>query len=201
MHILIVGTNPGYKAYELSHAVRAAKIKFFIVEPEILENALKAADENGLPRDRVLIFDGLEGQVVPEGFKSWRVLLEQGEDDWVRFDDLETSKNTTAGHLFSSGTTGGRRRCLLTGTSRITELVYLIEGFGNSKDRYIRAAPPVDEQSTTPLYKTLLPTGLPKAAYINQYNIIAQHVLINEWKPKPYEVGSFWIPLLKLTLD
>lgn len=121
---------------QLSHAVRAAKIKFFIVEPEILENALKAADENGIPRERILIFDSLKGQTVPDGFKSWRTLLDHGEQDWVRFDDLETSKNATAGHLFSSGT-----------------------------------------------------TGLPKAAFISHYNIIAQHVLINEWKPKPYEVG------------
>lgn len=121
----------------MGHAVRAARIKFFIVEPEILENALKAADENGITRERILIFDGLKDQTVPDGFRSWRTLLDHGEDDWVRFDDLETSKNTTAGHLFSSGT-----------------------------------------------------TGLPKAAYISHYNIIAQHVLINEWKPKPYKASA-----------
>lgn len=134
---IFAGTNPSYQPYELSHAVRAARIKFFIVEPEILKNALKAADENGIPHSRILIFDNLGGQTVPEGFKSWRTLLDHGEQDWIRFDDLETSKNTTAGHLFSSGT-----------------------------------------------------TGLPKAAYISHYNVIAQHVLINDWKPKPYEVSA-----------
>lgn len=31
--------------------------------------------------------------------------------------------------------------------------------------------------------------GLPKAAMLSHYNLIAQHVQISEWKPKPYEVS------------
>ena len=108
-----------------------------IVEPEILQHALKAADDAGIPRERVLIFDNLKGQTIPKGFKSWRSLLEHGEEDWLRFDDEKTSKGTTAGRYFTSGT-----------------------------------------------------TGLPKAAMLSHHNLIAQHVVINEWKPKPYEVRS-----------
>lgn len=76
-----------------------------LVEPEILPNLLKAAQEVGLPRDRILIFDN-HGQNLEDGFRSWRVLFEHGEMDWPRFDDLETARNTTAALLFSSGTTG-----------------------------------------------------------------------------------------------
>ena len=96
------GTNPSYQPYELSHAIKAASIKFLIVEPEILKNSLKAADEAGIPRERILIFDNREGQTVPEGFKSWRTLLEHGEEDWERWDYAEKSKNTTAARMFSS---------------------------------------------------------------------------------------------------
>ena len=103
---IYAGTNPSYQPYELSHAVKAASIKFFIVEPEILKHALRAADDRGIPRENILIFDSRPGQKVPDGFKSWRSLMEHGEEDWERFDDLETSKNTTAARLFSSGTTG-----------------------------------------------------------------------------------------------
>lgn len=131
---IFAGTNPSYQPYELSHAIKAGRVKFLIVEPEILKHALKAADDNKIPRSNILIFDTFKDQKIPKGFKSWRTLLDHGEQDWVRFDDLETAKNTSAGHMFSSGT-----------------------------------------------------TGLPKAAYISHYNLIAQHVLINDWKPKPYE--------------
>ena len=131
---IIAGTNPSYQPYELAHAIKSAGIKALIVEPEILEHALKAADDGGISRERVFVFDNVKDQKVPEGLKSWRSLLEHGEQDWVRFDDLETSKNTTAGRYFTSGT-----------------------------------------------------TGLPKAAMLSHYNLIAQHWVINEYKPKPYE--------------
>lgn len=132
---MYAGTNPSYQPYELSHAIKAANIKMIIVEPEILKHALKAADDAGIPRERVMIFDNRQGQQVPEGFKSWKTLMEHGEEDWERWDDVEKSKNTTAARMFSSGT-----------------------------------------------------TGLPKAAMLSHYNLIAQHVQINEWHPKPYEV-------------
>ncbi|KAK4497617.1 hypothetical protein PRZ48_010270 [Zasmidium cellare] len=131
---MFAGTNPSYQPYELAHAITAANIKMIIVEPEILKHALKAADDAGIPRERVMIFDNREGQQVPDGFKSWKTLLEHGEEDWERWDDVEKSKNTTAARMFSSGT-----------------------------------------------------TGLPKAAMLSHYNLIAQHVQINEWHPKPYE--------------
>ena len=135
---IFAGTNPSYQPYELSHAIKAAKIKFLIVEPEILKHAVKAADDSGaISRERILIFDNREGQEVPKGFKSWRTLLEHGEEDWERFDDAEISKKTTAARMFSSGT-----------------------------------------------------TGLPKAAMLTHYNLIAQHIQINDWKPKPYEVSQ-----------
>ncbi|CAK1367525.1 unnamed protein product [Cercospora beticola] len=133
---IFAGTNPSYQPYELAHAIKAAHIKFLIVEPEILKHALKAADDSGsISRDRILIFDNRERQKVPNGFKSWRTLLEHGEEDWERFDDVEISKKTTAARMFSSGT-----------------------------------------------------TGLPKAAMLTHYNLIAQHIQINDWKPKPYQI-------------
>ncbi|KAF2084078.1 acetyl-CoA synthetase-like protein [Saccharata proteae CBS 121410] len=127
------GTNPSYTPYELSHAVKSAHIKFFIVEPEILKNVVVAAKENGIPESRILVFDK-PGETVPEGFRSWRTLLECDEMDWPRFDDAETAKSTMIARCFSSGT-----------------------------------------------------TGLPKAAMISHYNFIAQHVIVNDWSPKPYK--------------
>ncbi|EGP86358.1 4-coumarate,CoA ligase-like protein, partial [Zymoseptoria tritici IPO323] len=129
------GTNPAYQPYELAHAIKVARIKFLVVEPEILKHALEAATASSLPQENIFIFNNRDDQVVPSGFKSWRTLLQHGEEDWVRWDDAERSKSTTAAHLFSSGT-----------------------------------------------------TGLPKAAMLSHYNLIAQHCQITEWKPKPYAI-------------
>jgi acyl-coenzyme A synthetase/AMP-(fatty) acid ligase len=71
----------------------------------MLQNALAAAKDFGIPESRVWIFDVLGGP-LPTGFKSWKELLNHGEKDWVRFNDEKSSKNTTAARLFSSGTTG-----------------------------------------------------------------------------------------------
>ncbi|KAK8234214.1 hypothetical protein HDK77DRAFT_513930 [Phyllosticta capitalensis] len=102
---IFCGTNPSYTSYELKHAIKAAGVKFFIVEPELTKNVLVAAKKSGLPKSNVLVFEK-PGQDVPPGMKSWRTLLDHGKSDWERFDDLETSKNTDAARLFSSGTTG-----------------------------------------------------------------------------------------------
>ena len=63
--------------------------------------------------------------------------MSNGEDNWVRFNDRETSSQTPAALLFSSGT-----------------------------------------------------TGLPKAAVVSHYNLVAQHTLAVEPDPAPYEVGG-----------
>jgi len=102
---IFTGTNPSYTPYELIHHIRASKAQFLITEPEMLKPMLAAAKECEIPRSRILIFNVL-GQPLPEGFKSWETLLDHGEADWVRFDDLETGKRTEAGRFFSSGTTG-----------------------------------------------------------------------------------------------
>jgi acyl-CoA synthetase (AMP-forming)/AMP-acid ligase II len=131
---IFAGTNPSYTQFELIHHIKTAKTKFFITEPEMLQNALAAAKESGIPESRVWIFDVL-GDSLPAGFKSWKELLNHGEKDWVRFDDEKTSRNTAAARLFSSGT-----------------------------------------------------TGLPKAASLSHYNLVAQHTLVHEADPRPWKV-------------
>ena len=102
---VFAGTNPAYTTYELVHHIRSAEVKYLITEPEMLGAIVEAADQCELPRSNILIFNVL-GQPVPEGFRSWETLLQHGEEDWIRFDDLETAKTAQAARLFSSGTTG-----------------------------------------------------------------------------------------------
>lgn len=130
---IFAGTNPSYTQFELIHHIKTTKTNFLITEPELLKPVLAAAKECSIPESKIWIFDVL-GQTLPEGFKSWRDLLNYGEEDWIRFDDEKTCKETTAARLFSSGT-----------------------------------------------------TGLPKAAMISHHNLISQHTLVYEYKPKGWE--------------
>ena len=102
---IFAGTNPSYTPYELVHHIKTADVKYLITEPEMLQPILEAAKECNIPNANILIFD-VQGQAIPQGFSSWETLLDYGEEDWVRFDDLNTAKTTEAARLFSSGTTG-----------------------------------------------------------------------------------------------
>lgn len=122
---IFAGTNPAYTPYELSHHIRAAKVKYLITEPEMLGAITEAADQCGIPTSNILVFNIL-GQYIPEGFRSWETLLQHGEADWVRFDDLERAKTTQAARLFSSGTTGLPKAAITSHYNLIAEheLVY-----------------------------------------------------------------------------
>ena len=100
-----MGTNPGYTAYELEHVLATTKARFLIAEPEVLKAPRQIALQLGISNDRILLLAEPE-TAKAHGHVSWRALLGHGEEDWVKFDDLETAKNTTAFLLMSSGTTG-----------------------------------------------------------------------------------------------
>ena len=100
-----VGTNPSYTSFELTHALKTAKAKFLVAEPDILQAPKETALKLGIPKERILILAEPE-QAKPYGHASWRKLLQYGEEDWNRFDDLQTAKSTPAFLMFSSGTTG-----------------------------------------------------------------------------------------------
>lgn len=102
---VFTGTNPSYTSHELTHHIKTSRAKFLIAEPEIFTNVLTAAKECNIQSSNIWIFDVL-GQKIPDSFKSFKDLMKHGEKDWVRFDDEETSRKTTAARLFSSGTTG-----------------------------------------------------------------------------------------------
>lgn len=57
---------------------------------------------------------------------SWKSLFDLGEEDWVRFNNLDTAQQTTAARLFSSGTTGLPKAVTITHYNLIAqhELVY-----------------------------------------------------------------------------
>ena len=110
---IFAGTNPSYTPYELVHHIQTAQTKFLLTEPEMIDQIKDAAGQAGIPKERIFILDFL-GQKIPIGFKPWSALLQYGEKDWVRFDNEEQAKKTTAARLFSSGTTGLPKAAMLS---------------------------------------------------------------------------------------
>lgn len=102
---IFAATNPAYTPFELAYHIRTAEAKYIITEPETLGAITEAANECNIPRSNILIFN-VNGKAVPQGFKAWETLLAHGEEDWIRFDDLDKARTTEAARLFSSGTTG-----------------------------------------------------------------------------------------------
>ena len=131
---VFTAVNPAYTTYELAHTFKIAKVKWVLTQPDLLDGVLKAAEQVDLPKEKIVIFNP-NGEEAPPGFKQWNDLLQNGEQDWVRFSDLDTSANTPAARLFSSGT-----------------------------------------------------TGLPKAADLTHYNLVAQHTLVYEVSPRPWRI-------------
>lgn len=110
---------------ELEHHFKASESRFLISEPEIVSPLLAAAKDLGIPESNVRVFNAL-GQDVPPGMQSWETLFQAGEADWLRFDDLERSRETTAARLFSSGTTGLPKAATITHRNMVAQqhLVY-----------------------------------------------------------------------------
>jgi acyl-CoA synthetase (AMP-forming)/AMP-acid ligase II len=98
------GSNPAYTPYEITHHVKTAKVKFILVEPELLETVLEGT-KGIVERENIFIFN-VRGQICPAGFRSWEWLLQQGESDWVRFTGEEKCRKTAVARLTTSGTTG-----------------------------------------------------------------------------------------------
>jgi 4-coumarate--CoA ligase len=100
------GMNPAYGPFEIRHHIKTADVSFFLCEPELLPSLLEVLDKDGIGHEKLFVFNTKPEQKVPEGFRSWTWLLEQGSQEWDRITDRETLKNLELSRLTTSGTTG-----------------------------------------------------------------------------------------------
>ena len=99
-----LGSNPGYKEFELTNLFESARPRLVITAPELLPTVHAVTRDFDIPDAKVFVLS--EPQNAPEGAKSWRDLLQRGEDDWIRFDNERLAKETPACMVTTSGTTG-----------------------------------------------------------------------------------------------
>ncbi|KAK5444364.1 hypothetical protein LTS15_010479 [Exophiala xenobiotica] len=109
---VFIGTNPAYTAFELTHILKIAKVRFVMAEPTTLAEMEKAMNQIGIDVAQNLLLlnanhnTSVSSPCASTEYKSWTTLLEHGERPWIRFDDEERSTNTTACLFSTSGTTG-----------------------------------------------------------------------------------------------
>lgn len=107
------GTNPSYTKHELNHTIRTARVRFVLAEPDVLGNILVSMGENGLDaKDALWVLDTQPSHEVPQNLRSWKALLEHGEQDWIRFDDEKSSHQIC--QLFNTSGTTGLPKCSMT---------------------------------------------------------------------------------------
>ncbi|RFU29404.1 hypothetical protein B7463_g6937, partial [Scytalidium lignicola] len=123
------GSNPQYTPLESINQLNKTGAKFVFTENEFLDKVLLATKKQGLPSKNIFIFDhgGHKEGAVPYKFESWRSLLSHGEADWVRFNDEQVAKQTTAAYVMSSGTTGLPKAVMVSHYNFVAEQMLAFE--------------------------------------------------------------------------
>lgn len=112
---IVSPANPAYTVRELAHHLKDSGAKALFTQKSLLENALKAAAEAGIPRERVVLI-GEEKEV--KGMKHFTQLL----DEEPRGSRTKVDAEDLAYLVYSSGTTGLPKGVMLTHLNAVSNL-------------------------------------------------------------------------------
>lgn len=110
---VFLGSNPGYKEFELTGLFESSNPVLVISAPELLPTVQKVAKQLSIPDSNLLVFDAVESTSSTD-IKSWQELFAHGEEDWYQFNSVETAKDTSACLVTTSGTTGMPKLAVLS---------------------------------------------------------------------------------------
>ncbi|KAK2799934.1 hypothetical protein FQN50_008327 [Emmonsiellopsis sp. PD_5] len=103
------GINPAYSVSEVVYQIKDTEAKVILVDPSLIDTAISAATEAGLPTNRLFQFSPRGRNPTRNGVRDWSELLapsHQAENyQWPELTGDEAGK-TVATVLYSSGTTG-----------------------------------------------------------------------------------------------
>ncbi|WPG98840.1 acetyl-CoA synthetase-like protein, protein [Acrodontium crateriforme] len=100
--------NPIYTVNEIVHQLKNSNAKALLVHPQMVKNAIAAAEKAGLSKNRIFQFNDEYCEEV-DGIHDWRVMLGSIQEaetfQWKKLNG-EASVKTLATVNYSSGTTG-----------------------------------------------------------------------------------------------
>jgi 4-coumarate--CoA ligase len=100
--------NPIYTVSEVVHQLKNTEARCILAHPSMLDNALAAAEQVGLSKSKIFLFNDEPCQPT-KGIKDWREMIATPEEadryQWRKLSP-EESVNTVATINYSSGTTG-----------------------------------------------------------------------------------------------
>lgn len=123
---VFTGANPTYVARELAYQLKDSGARFLICAENALDTAIAAAKENGMPADRIFVFDDgsatFEGKKVEKNtdigrIRHWTELVDSPEAGskyhWPNLTTKEELDRVVALN-YSSGTTGVAKGVMIT---------------------------------------------------------------------------------------
>lgn len=105
---IFTGTNPAYTTTELRHHLGISQARFAFIESteSVVAHFVDSLERTKISKEKIWAFGGSDSLDSHGEILSWKSLLSQGEEGWIRFDDLSAAQSTVAARFFSSGTTG-----------------------------------------------------------------------------------------------
>jgi 4-coumarate--CoA ligase len=111
---IYTGANPTFTPRELAHQLTDCKASILICHDSSIETGVKAAEQAGLDKSRVFVFNGsiYDGEGSgSHGARYWDTLVAPDCDEarhfaWPDLSGPNEAKNTTLALNYSSGTTG-----------------------------------------------------------------------------------------------
>ncbi|KAJ7601054.1 phenylacetyl-CoA ligase [Mycena floridula] len=123
---IVSGANPEYSSHELQHQIEISKASFMLVDPDSLHVATSAAQQAGLPLDRIVFFNTESSIIRHAKYKTVEDLVQEGLNLEAKFVEPTIDARTKVAFLcFSSGTTGTPKAVAMPHGAVITNMVQL----------------------------------------------------------------------------
>jgi long-subunit acyl-CoA synthetase (AMP-forming) len=111
----ILGTNPASTSSELERSFGLTRPKFIIAQSPCSGAVLELVSTGQIDGSQLFLIDD-EKSMNPSAGRSWQVLLQQGEGEWVRFSPGlgQPVEGQVAAYATTSGTTGLPKAAILS---------------------------------------------------------------------------------------